>query len=112
MHKAKKITIKEADIDEEIIPVVKWINEFDKCLTTSSCQGYKSPHSASVTFICWSNFCFLEILKRITIFNEIDNRASVIVDVTYSEECPNKSVYNMFFCNKLILKNFIEFLKR
>ena len=38
-HKTKEITIKTAHIDEDMIPLVDWLNSFDDVTTLFCCQG-------------------------------------------------------------------------
>jgi hypothetical protein len=38
-HKAKKITLKKAKVDKNIIPTIKWLNSFDEIYTTHCCEG-------------------------------------------------------------------------
>ena len=38
-HKSKLLPIKEAWVDEEIVPLVNYINDFVGVYTTSNCQG-------------------------------------------------------------------------
>lgn len=38
-HQTEKTTIKTADIDREIIPVINWLNSHDFLITLYSCEG-------------------------------------------------------------------------
>ncbi len=53
-HKAKRVAIKHAEIDEGIIPFIQWMNHFSGIFTRWSCEGERhNPegyHRAYVTF--------------------------------------------------------------
>ena len=40
-HDTTKLVLKEADIDDGIVPVINWLNSMDGLLTLHCCQGTK-----------------------------------------------------------------------
>lgn len=55
----------DSPIDDDIIPVVNWLNSYDGIATIESCQG-DAEHEAYVTFYCYtdSKASLLDIIKR------------------------------------------------
>jgi tRNA(Phe) wybutosine-synthesizing methylase Tyw3 len=65
VHKTQRIAIKEADIDEKIVPVILWLNSFHSVNTFFCCQGKggKVPQEPYVLFSCYEQEELMEILK-------------------------------------------------
>jgi hypothetical protein len=83
-HETTKIVLKEADIDNEMIEIVQWINSLD-CYTLFSCQGEALEDGAMlpyVLFVCWSPESLKKITNSVESFN--DNNKE-IVDLNYSK---------------------------
>lgn len=71
-HKTKKIAIKEAKVDEKIIPLIKWMNSLEGVHTLFSCQGSNRKNSECswcaegspyVMFMCFNQVNLAKILE-------------------------------------------------
>ena len=68
-HETQPISLKEADIDIEMIPVVKWLNSFDGVNTRHCCEGddgsweFQKPY---ITFTCNSLLTLAIIVEKLT----------------------------------------------
>jgi len=74
-HKTKSIKIKRIEVDEKIIPLVKWINKFNGTMTDYSCQGSKNQ-GTYISFHCWNSLSLFYIMKYIgpyTFYINVDN---------------------------------------
>jgi hypothetical protein len=107
-HNPKSIVVEKADIDEIMIPVVKWLNSYDEIKTISCCQGGKdksghiSPH---VMFTCNSLRSLWKILDMIYPF---DNNYSYGLEISvqiYGQELR----FAIKFDTQENLKEFIRF---
>lgn len=70
-HPTKKIVIKSANIDKEMIPIVQWLNNFDSVMTKWCCQGedgeegvynWDAPY---VVFSCDDPLDLLTIVEKV-----------------------------------------------
>lgn len=43
-HKFKNIAIKQADVDIEILPIIRWLNSFKDTITLYCCEGDDNCH--------------------------------------------------------------------
>ena len=69
-HKTKRVIIADADVDINILPVVRYINSFANCITLFSCEGYGKKkqevfQKPYVLFLCHSNLELQIILDKI-----------------------------------------------
>ena len=75
-HKTKRIAIKVADIDEKIVPLVKWLNSFESVRTLYCCQGSlktdKNFNTAYILFMAENNEDLAKILEKIHLYNRSD----------------------------------------
>ena len=72
-HEATGIILKEAKIDDKIIPVVEWVNSLE-CYTTACCQGCdESDHCCIshpyIIFVCWGLESLEHIISIVKSFN-------------------------------------------
>lgn len=105
-HKTQRIAIKEADIDEKIIPVVKWLNSFHSVATFFCCQGGKvggNDLQPYVIFSCYETEELMEILK---VLRDFPSDVKCEVD-WWLEQFPLR--YRLVFASAKSLKRFVEF---
>ena len=72
-HEATGIILKEATVDDKLIPVVEWINSLG-CYTLGGCQGDDtSNHCCAsnpyVMFLCWDLESLEHIISVVKAFN-------------------------------------------
>lgn len=99
-HPTVDIVLKEAMIDELMVPLVQWLNDFDSVFTIACCQGErgedkeidetKKPY---VYFYCFDNLQLVKVLSAIT-FVRYDVKVEVEWDerraaLTYTARWPN-----------------------
>ena len=54
-HSTTSLVVKVVDVDDNILPVVRWLNEQQETTTLFSCEGYEGElGSAYVLFSCFS----------------------------------------------------------
>ena len=101
-HPSVKILLKprKTHVDKEIVPIIRWLNEFHYVLTTWSCQGGK-PY---VTFLCGCEDTLEEIKKT------LDKSKSVHYSI---ELCLfRQTYYKLTFKDKTSLNAFIRVVKK
>jgi tRNA(Phe) wybutosine-synthesizing methylase Tyw3 len=68
-HPCRRITIKEADVDELMIPLIKWLNSYESVVTFFCCQGEKNSTDSYdrpyVLFTCTNSLDLISILSTI-----------------------------------------------
>jgi hypothetical protein len=77
-HKTTHVIIKSADVDEEILPVVSWLNGFNHVQTQYCCQGedddnnkFSVPQEPYVVFHCFDQLTLAMICARIGPFGHV-----------------------------------------
>ncbi len=102
-HKTKRTILKEADIDIEIIPIVKWLNSYDSVITWYCCQGDKKE-KGQVVFTCTNPTDILNISRIVTCTNP-DRRIEV-------QEWPEATLrYELIFKNISATQEFVQEIK-
>jgi tRNA(Phe) wybutosine-synthesizing methylase Tyw3 len=74
-HKTKNIVLKKANIDEAIIPVIKWLNSLPGVWTEHSCEGNQPRKDQQrsevarpyVVFYCHNPVSLVNILSEVEI---------------------------------------------
>lgn len=118
IHKSKIIPIKLANVDIDMIPLVNWLNSFEKVMTFTCCQG--DPDKAGfkdgfkslpqISFMC-RDFSVLEhITKKISMWRaEIAGQGGhVHLSVSWNDFSMDPLVFNLEFSNKAAFKKFLE----
>lgn len=115
-HLQKEIILKTARIDENIIPVVEWINSIN-CCTIACCQGHESsinPCSSHpyVVFTCWNYESLQHIISVCKYFDNVNHNA---IELTYEKSLSNHSalsqVISLDLNNEACLQLFSEHIK-
>lgn len=110
-HPTKKIVIKAANIDKEMISVVKWLNKFDGVVTKYCCQGgnkyptTENPNHVEppyVIFSCDHTMQLLEIVEKVGWTGKVEIRPPLGLRLMD---------YCITFLNKNNLKIFIKGIK-
>jgi hypothetical protein len=110
-HPTKKVIIKTANIDKEMISVVKWLNKFEGVVTKYCCQGgHKFPTAEDpnyvdrpyVVFSCDHSLDLLKIVEKVGYTGEVTIRPPL--DIRLMDYC-------ITFSNKENLKMFIKGIK-
>ncbi len=87
IHKTKRIVIKKADVDELIIPVIEWLNDYSGVITFFSCQG--EPTDDLVTDRVDKPYVVFTCLDSVELAEILDMLATVaIVEVSWYRETP------------------------
>jgi hypothetical protein len=97
-HPTKNITLKTADIDLEMIPVVKWLNKFQSVTTKWCCQGSNKPYDTPyVVFSCDQSLELLTIVERIGYTGAVEIRPPLgIRTLDYCIRFPNRRNFKVF----------------
>lgn len=71
-HHAVNLVLKEAMIDELMVPIVRWLNGFDSAFTIACCQGelgngkmIDNTQKPYVFFLCFDNKDLIDILHAL-----------------------------------------------
>ena len=98
IHKTEKISLKEVEVDKEIIPVVKWLNSFPEVYTFFSCEGSCSlkPY---VLFMTTCQSSLTTIVNDIQLYNHGKISVSVYAGILR---------YTIYFHSKKSLSLFIK----
>lgn len=110
MHTTKLLTIKQAQVDLEIIPLINWLNSYESVVTQYSCEGehceeededlqLKRPY---ILFTCNN------LIDLISILSVLEHRATVEVSWSQTKGCIE---YVARFYNKKDLLACIDFVK-
>ena len=84
-HETKRITLKRADIDARMIPLIKWLNSFYSVYTLYCCEGSEDYNVGSsmpyITFVCGDNGDLEEIIDTFKKFRAINNYDTNFVSI-------------------------------
>jgi len=118
IHKAKMIPVKIAAVDIRIIPVVKWLNNYESIMTVGCCGGDKKRNIPQVSFICSDQIILSSIMRDIYDFNDARpivleegmqiRKGTIDMSLSYMPHMLNPIVYGICFFDQDILKKFIE----
>lgn len=69
-HETKNISLKTADVDIKIIPVVQWLNTFAGILTLNSCEGAGRGHDKQpyIHFACLKDNSLKHVVLKLKDF--------------------------------------------
>jgi hypothetical protein len=91
-HQQVPVVLKSADVDPEMIDILRWMNSFSEVLTIASCQEDPPLDGAiSRPYVLWTSFRTLETAR---ILEEIGGRTTVTYDsyrgtIVYRTSWPN-----------------------
>ena len=97
------LPIKIAEVDENIVPVVGWLNTFENVCTIASCEGDDEEYTAYVMFEC-------NTIKNLTEIQQILNEGFYHIIQTYVHYHCGKLRFTIRFQNEGVLKMFCKFL--
>jgi hypothetical protein len=109
-HKTKKIIIKTAEVDEEIVPIVKWLNSFEGIQTLYSCQGGNIDFESYISFVSDNYENIISVLETIRNIQNQNEKCFMRTEVDY-----NNSIFPLrytirWYDNKSML-DFCRFLR-
>ena len=98
-HPATRIVLKEADVDEAMVPVVRWLNGHESVYTLYCCQGDDGTGARPyVLFLCWDAQELLGILAAL--------HGDAEVEVEYYQACGLPAVrYTARWDNEVALRD-------
>lgn len=100
-HETVHVPVKFAEVDKGILPVVKWLNDYDQVCTFHSCEG-SAGSKPYVSFII--EFDFGNTLNHILTMVEDYARVEVSYHIGTRRYC-------IRFDSGKDLKNFIDFIE-
>jgi len=118
MHETELIPIKVAEIDKEMVPIVRWLNSYEDVWTLFCCQGNDEDKQPFVFFHCTS----LADLYKINalIYDYIRSHPKVMVNglgclnydriILRSDLWEEHLRFKMYFASTEIRKNFCDYL--
>ncbi len=95
-HKSKDVPIKSAQIDEQIIPLIQWMNKVPGLFTRWSCQGSpkkaKDEYRAYICFYCEDLLTLSFIVRRLMAVTKEANIHCPSVTVDMYEDMPRFTI--------------------
>lgn len=121
IHKTVDIVIKRAEVDEEIVPLVEWLNSFKGVVTLYCCQGHtkeevcedgRFPYSTYVLFTCSNQWSLMQILEKMTNFDRISRTHDFVrCEVSFDPEVNHSVRYLMSFVYQEVMQSFTNYIK-
>lgn len=102
-HAARIVAIKSAEVDDDILFLVKWLNSFSGVFTRWSCDGGGKFEMAYISFYCDCQGHLWDILREIGFWVKIE-----------VDRVPDQSMlrYRMAFCSPHSLAEIKKYLNQ
>lgn len=112
-HPTRALALKLIEVDEEIVPLVRWINDFMDTFTLWSCQGDSDEEQAQgpyVMFMCRDSESISKI--KVAVYEcstklSPGEHISLESRIEYEGDAVN-TVYSLNLSGKAVLKKMIE----
>jgi hypothetical protein len=97
-HPTVRLPIKTADIDVEMVPVVRWLNSFANVTTHFCCQGDDRPGmNPYVMFTCHSPVQLIRVLTRLENYATVEiHWYEASLSVRYTARFGNREMLDSF----------------
>lgn len=95
-HTTEDVVIEKAKIDKLLVPIIKWLNNYDDVRTQFCCEGRKrfKPY---IIFYCFNNLVLCTILATIRPYANVE-----------VEFYAGSLRYRIIFRNKKAIKDFLK----
>ena len=64
-HKTKRIAVKYANVDVNVIPLVRWFNKQQGIYTWWACEGSKGGTDAYISFVAQDQAALCDLVKKL-----------------------------------------------
>ena len=108
IHKTRKIAIKEADVDIEIIPLVNYLNSFHGITTLWSCQG-DEPVKGKTYDLPYVVFIAEDLASIKNLLEHLDHHSVEVIIESFNEIIALR--FHMRFASKDCLKKMLKWVK-
>ena len=110
-HKTQKTTIKKADVDVDIIPLINYLNGFEGIITRWSCQGDPTPKLATKSYdLPYVTFVAEDLVSLKSLLEHLDGAPCEIIVEYFNEFIAFR--FNIRFEDKKYLKLMLEWIKK
>lgn len=69
-HPTENIAVKTADVDVEMVTIIKWLNSFDWLTTISCCQGC-DEFPPYVTFWAYMDSDLVKVVEKLSMYGQV-----------------------------------------
>lgn len=106
-HKTLMMSLKFAEVDEKIAPVVKWLNSFQSVNTMFSCEGIEKD-SRLKPYVLFSCLDYADLVRvSIKIGNSAEQRLEIVPPVGI-----RSITYRLSFSNNFVFDSFLKNLPK
>lgn len=117
-HKTEEIIIKQAEVDQQIIPLIEWLNSFNGVDTQFCCEGLTrkqidegkgQEYTSYVLFTCSEPWSLMQVMERITNFKDCCGRTRCELEFRPNLGYPIR--YDLRFETKEVMRHFLKCLE-